>query len=227
MSASADTGFSPSVLEFLRDLERNNNRDWFAARKEFYQTEVLGQLATTMQATTAALARRRISLAAEPKKSVFRIYRDTRFSADKSPYKTNLGVVFWHGGEKNRPGVLYLHIQADGSFAAAGFYQPEAAFLNQFRESIVDRWKAFEKAVQQLGAKGLPLGEGEALKRVPRGFESFSEAPCARYLKLKSFIVHRPLSAEVVCSPDLSRHLVELAADALPLLRFGWEIKGR
>ena len=224
MSAAANTGFSPSVLEFLRDLERNNNRDWFAGRKEFYQTEVLGQLASAMQDTTAALARKRIPLAAEPKKSVFRIYRDTRFSADKSPYKTNLGVVFWHEGEKNRPGVLYLHIQADDSFAAAGFYQPEPAFLTHFRESIVDRWKVFEKAVQQLAAKNLPLGEGEALKRVPRGFEGFGEAPCARYLKLKSFIVHRPLSAEIVCSPGLSQYLVDLAADALPLLRFGWEI---
>jgi uncharacterized protein (TIGR02453 family) len=227
MSAGANTGFSPSVLKFLRDLERNNNRDWFAGKKEFYQNEVLGQLASTMKVTTAALALRRIPLAAEPKKSVFRIYRDTRFSADKSPYKTNLGVVFWHEGEKKRPGVLYLHVAASDSFAAAGFYQPEPTFLTQFRETIVDRWKVFEKAVQQLATKDLPLGEGEALKRVPRGFESFSEAPCARYLKLKSFIVHRPLSAEAVCSPDLSQHLVDLAADALPLLRFGWEIKHR
>jgi uncharacterized protein (TIGR02453 family) len=215
-------GFSKETLRFLVDLEKNNRRDWFNERKDFYKETVEEELRRLVLSTSAALAKKKIPLSTEPKKAIFRIYRDTRFSADKSPYKTNLGAVF-RTGAKPGSGVLYVHIEPKASFTALGFYQPEPPGLTRIREAIVDRWKEFKSTINRLGRHGLVLRETEALKRVPRGFESFADAECAQYLKYKSFIVSRELKEADLCSAKLPDELARFGTEGLPLLRFGWE----
>jgi len=114
------TGFSAETLRFLVELEKNNRREWFNERKAFYKETVEEELRLLVVSTSAALARKKIPLSTEPKKAIFRIYRDTRFSADKTPYKTNLGAVFNTGG-KPGSGVLYVHVEPKASFTAIGF----------------------------------------------------------------------------------------------------------
>jgi uncharacterized protein (TIGR02453 family) len=219
-------GFSGGTLRFLAELARNNRREWFNERKGFYNETVAEELRRLVWSTSAALAKKKIPLSTEPKKAIFRIYRDTRFSADKSPYKTNLGAVFSTGG-KPGSGVLYVHIEPKASFAAIGFYQPDQPGLTRIRESIADRWKEFKSVINRLGRASLVLRETEPLKRVPRGFESFAGTACAEYLKYKSFIVSRELNEADLRSEKLPDELVRFANEGLPLLKFGWLALGR
>jgi uncharacterized protein (TIGR02453 family) len=220
------TGFSKETLRFLVDLEKNNRREWFNERKDFYKGTVEEELRRLVESTSAALAKKKIPLSTEPKKAIFRIYRDTRFSADKSPYKTNLGAVFNTGGKRGS-GVLYVHIEPKASFAAIGFYQPDQPGLTRIRESIADRWKEFKSAINRLDRAGLVLGESEVLKRVPPGFESFADADCAEYLKYKSFVVSQKLTETDLRSPELPIKLTLFGSEGLPLLKFGWTALGR
>jgi uncharacterized protein (TIGR02453 family) len=220
------TGFSAETLRFLVELAQNNRREWFNERKAFYKETVEEELRQLVLSTSIALAKKKIPLSTEPKKAIFRIYRDTRFSADKTPYKTNLGAVFNTGG-KPGSGVLYVHVEPKASFTAVGFYQPDQLGLTRIREAIADRWKEFKLVIGRLDRTGLVLGEIEALKRVPRGFESFADAECASYLKYKSFVVSRRLTETDLRSPDLPTKLALFASEGLPLLKFGWAALGR
>ena len=226
ISAPKFTGFSKGTLRFLAELEQNNRREWFNERKVFYKDTVEEELRRLVWSTSAALAKKKIPLSTEPKKAIFRIYRDTRFSADKSPYKTNLGAVFNTGG-KPGSGVLYVHVQPSASFMAIGFYHPDQLGLTRIREAIADRWKEFRSVINRLGRAGLTLRDSEALKRVPRGFELFADSECAEYLKYKSFIVSRQLSETDLRSPELPTELTLFASEGLPLLKFGWTALGR
>jgi uncharacterized protein (TIGR02453 family) len=220
------TGFSAETLRFLVELAQNNRREWFNEHKVFYKETVEEELRRLVLSTSAALAKKKIPLSTEPKKAIFRIYRDTRFSADKSPYKTNLGAVFNTGG-KPGSGVLYVHVEPKASFTAVGFYQPDQLGLTRIREAIADRWKDFKSVLTRLDRAGLILRGSEVLKRVPRGFESFADAECAEYLKYKSYIVSRQLTETDLRSPDLPTRLTLFASEALPLLKFGWTALGR
>jgi uncharacterized protein (TIGR02453 family) len=120
MCADAFRGFPESVPNFLRDLDRNNNREWFNDRKAFYKNELLPLLQEFIEVTSAQLRKAQIPLRAHPQRSVFRIYRDTRFSADKRPFKTNLGAVFDRESQRATLGMLYFHLQPGQSFAALG-----------------------------------------------------------------------------------------------------------
>jgi uncharacterized protein (TIGR02453 family) len=219
-------GFSDGTLRFLVELEQNNRREWFNERKAFYKETVEEELRRLVWSTSAALAKKKIPLSTEPKKAIFRIYRDTRFSADKRPYKTNLGAVFNAGG-KPGSGVLYLHVEPKASFMAVGFYLPDQPGLTRIREAIADRWKEFKSVINRLGRAGLAFRESEPLKRVPRGFESFADAECAEYLKYKSFIVSRQLTETDLRSAELPTKLTLFASEGLPLLKFGWTALGR
>jgi uncharacterized protein (TIGR02453 family) len=220
------TGFSNETLRFLVELAQNNRREWFNERKAFYKETVEEELRRLVLSTSAALAKKKIPLSTEPKKAIFRIYRDTRFSADKSPYKTNLGAVFNTGG-KPGSGVLYVHVEPSGSFMAIGFYHPDQLGLTRIREAIADRWKEFRLVINRLGRAELALRDSEALKRVPRGFELFADAECVEYLKYKSFIVSRQLTETDLGSPELPTKLTLFASEGLPLLKFGWAALGR
>jgi uncharacterized protein (TIGR02453 family) len=223
MSEASFAGFSNQAIQFLRDLAAHNERDWFNPRKETFRRDLQEPLAQLVLTTTDLLRKARIPLRADPKRSVFRLYRDTRFSPDKSPYKTHVSAVFDRTAQRKTDGILYVHIVPDESFAVIGFHQPPASDLTKIRESIVDRQKVFLKLLVQLESSGFKLTCDEMLKRVPRGFEEFADLPAAKYLKYKSFYISRPLPNKMVLSAALPKELVEFSRIGLPFLKFGWE----
>jgi uncharacterized protein (TIGR02453 family) len=186
MTESKRAYFSPELFRFLKQVKRHNNRDWFLANKARYQADVRDpclRFITDFAPHLQGIAPR---FAAVPKPtggSLFRIYRDTRFSADKSPYKTHVGMHFPHklaGRDVHAPG-WYLHLQPGASFAAAGLWHPDGPTLRKVRDAIVQQpkmWRAIHRA-------GLRI-EGDALVSPPRGYDR--EHPFIDDLKRKDFV---------------------------------------
>lgn len=220
---SGFAGFSAAGLGFFRDLAVNQDRTWFQDHRHVYEQEVLAPLQVLIAILSAELPRRGIPLSAEPKKAVFRIHRDVRFSRDKAPYKTHAGAVLSRDGTKGGFGLLYIHIDPTGSFAAAGFYQPDPKALEALRHAIVDHSDAVLSALSGAFGAGCELMREDALVRLPRGFEHAAGTPVADLLKLRNLVLRRALPVSTVSSPDLVPALIDFAATASPLLRFGWE----
>jgi uncharacterized protein (TIGR02453 family) len=214
----------PAALEFLRGLAANNDKAWFEANRATYESAVRAPVAALVVSVATELARRFVPLEGDPKRSIFRIHRDVRFSRDKSPYKTNIGTLWYRqGGGKAGGGVLYFHVAPDGCFAAAGFYMPEPEALDSIRERIrvqADKFQAMEAA---LAAEGLALGEGDPMSRMPRGFEDLKGSAVDPAIRMRSFMVRKPLPARVVHGKGLPTAIASFGAASLPLLRFGWD----
>ena len=221
-AAGPFAGFRPAALAFFRDLAVHNEKEWFEANRAEYETEVRGPLAAFVVALDAELRRRGLRFTGDPKSSVFRINRDVRFSNDKSPYKTNAGATLTRDGRKDSAGMLYFHLDPEGSFAAAGFYRPEPPALAKLRNAVVARTDEFVAVVAALKAAGLTLSADDTLKRLPRGFEAAADSPVAGHLKLKSLVVGRKLPLKLLRGRELTAAVADLAAAARPLLDFGW-----
>jgi len=219
------SGFSPKALQFLRDLKKNNDRAWFAPRKEIYQRELLEPLKALSVDLTNALRKAGIPIAADPKHPSFRIYRDVRFSRDKSPYKTNIGIYLPHMGVRGRPGGLYVHIEPKESFMAVAFYQLDRPLLQRWREAMASDPKRFQSVLRALQRKGVRIGEQRnPLKRMPRGFEALAQSPIAEYFRYPGFTVSETLSEADVASKSLVDRGVGLVKKARPLLEYGWNV---
>jgi uncharacterized protein (TIGR02453 family) len=221
-------GFSPQALRFLRDLKKNNDRVWFQANKEIYERELLAPLQALTAGLATALRRAKIPIDADPRRAVFRIYRDVRFSPDKSPYKTNLGTYLPYRGIRGAPGGLYVHVVPKESFVATGFYQLEKEQLLLWRGAMAAEPKRFARVLGALERNGAAIGEhGEALKRMPRGFEEHAASPIARYFRVSSFMTSEDLSDDDVMDETLIDRCVGLVKKAKPLLEYGWELLTR
>jgi uncharacterized protein (TIGR02453 family) len=219
------SGFSPQALRFLRDLKKNNDRVWFRARKEMYDRELLGPLQALTADLATALRKAKIPIDADPRRAVFRIYRDVRFSPDKSPYKTNLGTYLPYRGMRDAPGGLYVHIAPKESFIATAFYQLEKDQLLRWRTAMAAEPKRFATVLRALDRNGVAITElHDALKRMPRGFEDQSASPIAQFFRLGSFIVSEKLSDDDVIKRALIDRCVDLAKKSKPLLEYGWQI---
>ena len=180
-------------------------------------------MAALIGAVSAELAAREIPLEGDAKRSAFRIHRDVRFSKNKSPYKTALGVVWYRQGSgKDGAGVLYFQLSPRDCFMGAAFYMPEPEVLACIRESIRVRPEQFLAVERALAARGLSMSGEDALSRMPRGFEDMKDSPVADALRLKNFVVRGRLSQDDVAGPGLVGKIADFAADGLPLLRFGW-----
>jgi uncharacterized protein (TIGR02453 family) len=224
-AVEAFSGFSAQALKFLRDLKKNNDRAWFVPRKELYERECLEPLRALTVALAAALRKSKIPIEADPSRVGYRIYRDVRFSRDKSPYKTNLGTYLPYRGKRDAPGGLYVHVAPKASFVTAAFYQLDREPLQRWREAMAADPKRFQTVVRALERNGVALSEHEdALKRMPRGFETLAENPIAPYFKRSSFMVSRELSDDDVMSPGMVAECVGLAKQAKPLLEYGWDV---
>ncbi len=221
-AVSAFPGFSSEALKFLRDLAKHNERAWFASRKSLYEQELLEPLRALVICASEAMRKARIPLDS-PRSGTFRIYRDVRFSPDKSPYKTNLGAYLAHNGSHDSPGGLYVHIQPANSFIAVGFYQVDKPQLQRWRESMAENPKKFETALRALDRNGFALSEPEdQLKRMPRGFERQADSALAPYFRRSSFMVSEKLSDAQLCSSQIIERMVDGAKRAKPLLEYGW-----
>jgi uncharacterized protein (TIGR02453 family) len=220
------SGYPSEGLKFLRDLAKHNDRDWFKPRKQIYERTLLEPWREMVADLSAAMRKAKVPLGADPQGRSFRIYRDIRFSSDKSPYKTNLGAFLRSGG--NEWGGLYVHIQPKQSFMAAGFYELDRPLLQRWREAMAAKPAHFQKVLSALKRAGAPLpkpGDYQwGLKRMPRGFERYADSPLADYFKRPSFMAHEKLSDVDVSSPRLISKAVAFAKKARPLLDYGWTI---
>jgi uncharacterized protein (TIGR02453 family) len=181
------------VLSFLTELNLNNNREWFTENKASYD-EVRNDFMSTIDQIILGLGTRHPEfLQIKAKDTIFRIYRDVRFSKDKLPYKTHFGAFITPGGRKSNLGGFYLHVEPGNSFLAGGVYHPQPDDLKAIRSEIYFNLTEFEEIVNESNFKAL-FGEirGDKLKRPPVGFPK--DFPGIEYLQFKDFTVLHPLS---------------------------------
>ncbi len=215
-------GFGESTVRFLEDLEDNNNRAWFQEHKHRYDSEVLEPALAFISAVGPLLAGVSECFTAVPGRvggSLMRVYRDTRFSRDKTPYKTNIGIQFRHeqGKDVHAPGY-YLHIESTGCFLGAGMWRPESSALKSIRERIVNHPEAWRKVLRSRRfRREFSLG-GTALTRPPRGYAA--DLPHIEDLKRKDFIGVSDFSIERAAEAGFPNEVVERFACATPLMQF-------
>jgi uncharacterized protein (TIGR02453 family) len=223
------TGFRPEAIDFLADLAQNNDRAWFQPRKGDYERLLKEPMEAFVAALAAAFEAQGVPLQADPKTSIFRIYRDTRFAKDKSPYKTNVGASFpWVEGAGGDASIshtehgngAYFHLQPGESFAGGGMWHPSKPLLDAFRSAILDDERRVRAALEDPGflAEFGPIRSHETLKRVPAGFPP--DHPMAELARYKDLTFGRRLSDDEVSSPDLPNILAGAYAKATPVFRF-------
>ena len=178
---------------------------------------------TSSRKSPSGSEKRKFRFKGDRKSSLFRIHRDVRFSANKDPYKTNSGAVLSRSGNKNDPGLLYFHLSPEECFFAAGFYLPDPDRLARLRAAAARTPKAFKAMTAKLKKARLALSAEDALKRAPRGFEAIDDPEIAAATRLKSMICLRPVGEVAIAFPALADDFCAFAADALPLLKWGWD----
>lgn len=220
--------FDSELFSFLRDLHQNNDREWFQANKDRYEEHVKHPALQFISDFGPRLRKISPNFTADPRPvggSLFRIYRDVRFSKDKSPYKTSVGIQFRHKQCKDvhTPG-FYLHLEPDGCFAGLGIWRPDSQALAGIRTAIVDdptRWK------RAVGSKRfrqqLELG-GESLKRPPRGFDA--DHPLIEDLKRKDFIASTPIQETTVTASGFLDEYARICRAGAPFVRYLCDASG-
>jgi uncharacterized protein (TIGR02453 family) len=209
-----------TTLEFLSDLTDNNQREWFEANKKRYEAAkkdvaaLVGELISGITSFDGNLA------GLEAKDTLFRIFRDVRFSHDKSPYKNNMGAWMARGGRKSLFAGYYLHIEAgDKSFLAGGSYMPEAPVLKAIREAVDYQPEDFKALLEAPGFVKYFAGlEGEKLKTIPKGYPKDHVA--AELLKHKSFVVSHKLSDKDLIAPGFVEQALLIYKEMVPLTQF-------
>jgi len=207
--------FTPAVFAFLRELEENNNKQWWEENKDRYIRVIREPAKAFIADFEPRLHNLSDHFLADTRTnggSLMRPYRDMRFGKDKVPYKTNVGIQFRHemGKDVHAPG-FYLHIEPGDCFAGVGMWHPEPKVARAIREAIYDdpdRWKKATKYKSYSNVWNLDAGEGEKLKRVPREFDE--EFPYADDLRMKSFIAVHKLTQKSVTSPEFDVELSKI-----------------
>lgn len=230
------SGFGPEAIQFLVDLAANNERAWFQPRKGEYERLLKEPLEALIGALAERLHARHIPLLADPARSPFRIYRDVRFSKDKSPYKTHLGASFpWVGDAAMASGDMtarseipmvhssggYFHLQPGEIYVGGGIWHPDKPWLDAFRRRVVDNPKEFHAVVDEPAFKatfGSVSSDGHSLQRVPQGYPA--DHPEAETLKMKDVVFGRRLSDDDAMSPGLPDLLADTYAAAMPVFRY-------
>ena len=207
------------TIDFLKKLEKNNDRDWFNTNKDAFVKANDNVIAVTGDLISLISKFDPQVSGIDPKSCVFRIYRDVRFSQDKSPYKTNLGAFIAPGGKKAMLPGYYFHIQPAMFFSAAGKHMPDAAELLKIRKAITLNTKEFLKIVESKAFRTrFDDLDGDRLSRPPKGFDA--EHPAIEYLKLKSFTVSEAFTAKDAVSKEYPKMLAESFKAAYPLVTF-------
>lgn len=209
--------FTPELFDFLKQLKKNNRRNWFLKHKDRYE-EVARQPALRfvgdLRFKLRPISTWMVADPAPHRGSLFRIYRDVRFSSDKSPYKTHVAMQFRHAGSKegvHRPG-LYFHIEPNGSFLAGGTWRPDKRNLAKIRDAISWNAEEWKKAT-----RGLELG-GDTLKRPPRGYPC--DHPMINDIKRTDFIAHIDFTDKQICSAAFMNDFLKATRKLAPLMAF-------
>ena len=239
-SGSAEfRGFRPAALAFLRRLARNNKKEWFERHRAVYEIEVRDPLRALVEEMDVRLARVAPELVGDPRHSIFRIYRDVRFSADKSPYKTNAACQFYHqdagrgaGQDAEEAGAgLYFQLADGECFVAGGIWMPARPALEKIRERLAEDPDGMDEIVRApaFRRRFKALDREAMLTRLPRGYAEGH--PAERWLRFKSFTATRVLAEREVLSPRLAGVIERDFAALVPLVRWlnagvgyrGWE----
>ncbi len=213
-------GFPPETLRFFRQLKRNNTRDWFAGHKPVYEEKVKKPMFELVEALGGILSGLAPELNTDPKRAVFRIYRDTRFSPDKTPYKTQVAAHFRPRSAANRTYAgLYFHVSPGELLVAGGVYMPGSTELREIREYIAGHAKELRFILRSARLNEFYGGlQGDQAKRPPRGF--LPSHPDMDLLRYKQFIVWAEKPDIFAETPELFSWLVEGFVAALPLIRY-------
>ena len=213
--------FSNEAVKFLRGLRKNNTREWFQPRKEVFEAEVRQPMEELVGLVNHELGKFAPEHIAEPKKAVYRIYRDTRFSSDKTPYKTHIAANFPRQGlEKHAAAGYYFSVSDEEIEIAGGVYMPDKEGLLAIRTHIAGAATRFTKIVSEKKLVGVLGGlQGEALSRVPKGFDPAHAA--ADFLKMKQWMFFQTLpGATWMTSPGLLKEVVSRFKLVAPLVEF-------
>ncbi len=222
-------GFSPRALHFLRDLADHNARDWFEAHRDQYETDLRGPLRDFVEEIDARLGAKVPEIAGDPRRSIFRIHRDIRFSKDKSPYKTHAGCWFYHrrssksvssSSPDGGAAGFYFHLEPRGCFVAGGMWMPPREQLNRIRDRITADQRGFERTLTGAGFKKWfgALSEEHMLVRLPRGYDDGH--PAWRWLRYQSFTASTKLTQRDVTSPRVVDTVVERFLALAPFVRW-------
>jgi uncharacterized protein (TIGR02453 family) len=217
MATAEAPSFSPALFAFLRELAEHNEREWFNANKARYEQELKEPALAFVEDMAYRLPQVAPRLTAD-KRSLFRIYRDTRFAKDKSPYKTHVGIYFRHedSAEADTAG-LYVHLEPRHVFLGAGIWHPGTPALKRIRDALVARPDAWREAVAMVGPEWT-LAAGERLKRPPAGYDK--DHPLIEDIKRKSFAVTSPLTQREATSGRFLDLCEARAAKARPFMAF-------
>ena len=212
--------FTADTLRFLRALKRNNRREWFNAHRDDYEAHVRQPMTVVVERLAHDFRAFAPELVASPKVSMYRIYRDTRFSENKTPYKTHIAAVFPPRGLPKHEGAgVYFHVSPDEVWIGGGMYAPQTPQLQAVREHIAANVKQLRSIVESPGfRRRVGALEGERLQRVPRGFPR--DHPAAEYLKYRQFLAGADLRPEIATSPRFYGTLLDVFRQIVPLVRF-------
>ena len=214
--------FSHGLFQFLAELRLNNDREWFKRNKLRFEANVREPLMEFIADFAEPLQKISPHFVADPRPSggsMFRIYRDVRFSKDKSPYKTQAAAQFRHESAKDvhAPG-FYLHLEPGSVFAGTGIWHPDSATLGKIRDAIVANPARWEKAVSDRDFQASHRFEGERLSRPPKGYDK--DHPLIEDLKRKDFVTVAYFSEEDACTPGFIDRYAEACQAAAPVVSF-------
>jgi uncharacterized protein (TIGR02453 family) len=225
---SSSKSFHPNLFEFLRELKQNNNREWFHANKERYESIVRHPAQQFISDFGPRLGKISEQFSADPRPvggSLFRIHRDVRFSRDKSPYKTSVGIQFRHKKAKDvhSPG-FYLHLEPGSVFAGIGMWHPDSASLKMIRNAIVNDPRRWKRVLAGKRFSSLYELAGDRLKRPPRGYDA--EHPLLEDLKRKDFLAVAKLTQKQVTSSGFLDEYAALCRASTPFMKLLCEAVG-
>jgi uncharacterized protein (TIGR02453 family) len=218
--------FTPAALRFLRGLAKNNNKEWFEAHRSEYESEVREPMRDLIGEMNDRMAKFAPEMGGDPKRSMFRINRDIRFSKDKSPYKTHAACWFNHKRASSKVGTeaaggssgFYFHLEPGKSMVGSGLWMPPREQLNAIRDAIAEDPVGFDKTVRGLTKRYGRLDDSAVLTRMPRGFAE--DHPAANWLKYQSFTSGRMLKDSDVTNAKLAATLANDFESMLPLVRW-------
>jgi uncharacterized protein (TIGR02453 family) len=218
-------GFSPETTDFYSDLMKNNYREWFHSNKKRYEKYVRTPAKSLVEEMSRRFPAKGLPYISDTKKSLFRPNRDIRFSKNKAPYKTHLGMFFPYTLESLGPKPInvlgmYFHIEKDESFIAGGIHTPPGEILKMIRNRISDNYEEYEDIIHNEAFRGefSDFMESEKLKRMPSGFDK--DHPAAEYLKHKQFIVICRIPSEKTYTRKIADILEQKAVALMPFLDF-------
>lgn len=220
MSTERFRAFSPKAVAFLRAMKRNNDREWFRARKDQYETWLRAPMVELIERLAVDMRHFAPYLLADPKTAIYRVYRDTRFSEDKTPLKTNIAAIFpTRGLPKHQGAGLYLEVSHGWVWVGGGMYAPDTSQLHAVREHIAANHRRLCAIVESPGFKKTAGAlHGEQLQRTPRGFPS--DHPAATYLRYRQFLAGRELPAAFATSSRFYAGVVDVFKQVAPLTKF-------